>query len=241
MATESHPYRDATFDGEFYVFPDLTLTTFPEYAAQNRADHYRLSSNQDRSLEHYNEGFGFDLRLLKGYRILELGAGMKDRFGEEATEQGLEVVSVNPLWQNQIEAEIPQPELSFTGNGHSISAIAQELPLQDGSVDAVISLWGVPAYLPGTKGEYIKAFKEIERVLTPGGFALLFPVPVVTAIQPAFKEVLNASFGENNYRLGDERGIPKLFYTKAGADEDTARFNDYLFSQTDRPTNPFIL
>jgi len=72
----------------------------------------------------------------------------------------------------------------------SVAALGQALPLRDESVDVVVSLYGVPQYLhhymfgpkkskndPETLARDIElittAFKEIERVLKPGGKAYL--------------------------------------------------------------------
>jgi hypothetical protein len=223
MTGELHPYNDATFDGEHYSFPVMVAGPLPTHA-----DYYRQTELKDRGFDEYCEIFGFDLSIFRGQRVLDLGAGMNDRFGQEASERGLLMASVNPNWQNNLENKdglFPPVPSSFTGNGHSVSATAQELPFKDRSFDVVISLLGIPLYLPGTRSEYNKAFGETARVLAQGGMALMYPIPVATFKQAAFRETVNTHF--DDCRFPSATRIPKLLAIKE-PQADMARLYDYL-------------
>lgn len=227
------PYGGATYKGEYYSFPNLGTNPSPD-----EADYYRCSAPVDRSYEEYCLGFGFDLAIFAGRTVLDLGAGTEATFATQAAEHGLRVISVNPNWQDATYRQVTEVGRNWHGDGRSVAAVAQELPFADESFDAVISLWGVPAYLPGTKAEYRRAFQEIHRVLKPTGVGIMFPISRLTVLQPSFEEVLGESF--TNYQLLDQSSFPKLFVTKQISPENAVDI-DTMRRGMDRPTPAFII
>ena len=104
----------------------------------------------------------------------------------------------------------------------------------------MLSLWGVPAYLPGTRAAYGKTFNEIHRVLRNGGMAVLYPIPLVTGMQPAFEEVLDECFPTGEYDLL-AKGVPsKLIIEKGILPEDRVVI-DYIKNSINRQTEMFLI
>jgi SAM-dependent methyltransferase len=226
-------YDGAIYRGETFSFPNFNCPPTPDEAA-----YYRAGAPMDRTYEQYEAGFGFDFEAFAGKTILDLGAGRTALFGREAAEHGITVFSINPNWRDDYYTTCTgAPEL-WQGDGKVVAGIAQELPFRDESFDGIVSLWGIPTYLPGTKGEYTRAFTEINRVLKPEGVAIMYPLSRTTKKMPGFDEVLKNCF--DHAELVDERGIPKLFVQKSVTDNNR-RLIDYLRVMMDRPTETFLV
>lgn len=162
----------------------------------------------------------FKIEDWTGKVMLDIGSGGYDKAGMEARRAGVQVISLNPalrkqesrdmlaegvhmnnqraqdterdIWarQNFIKRFFTRPATAAEMQSDSVAALGQALPLRDGSVDVVVSMYGVPHYLhhhmfgpeasqdtPETRAQDIAlittTFKEIERVLKPGGKAFL--------------------------------------------------------------------
>lgn len=117
-----------------------------------------------------------------GDKVLDLGSGASELFARQAAEHGIQVFSVNPklVDKKNLEDRTDKIEnttgiLSQKGDLHkSVAAYAQALPFKDDEFPTVVSLYAVPLWLP--EEEYLQAFKEVYRVLSPGGKAFLGPV-----------------------------------------------------------------
>lgn len=150
------------------------------------------SAATDRSLESYLEDLGLDLSDLKG-KVLDLGSGRGENFSRQASIKGIEVISVNPMLVTTRERntrkdlienyDVPNnivfPFENFKripDQKRSIAALAQDLPFQNESFNTIVSLYAVPLWLSQNSKSLMIVFKEIYRVLKPGGKAFLGPV-----------------------------------------------------------------
>jgi ubiquinone/menaquinone biosynthesis C-methylase UbiE len=120
---------------------------------------------------------------------------------------------VNPNWPYQDQRGVAENEKRWDGDGRSVSAVAGALPFRDDSFDLVVSLWGVPVYLPGTVSEYKQAFTEINRVMKPRSVGIFYPVSWHVATEERFyTEVLLEAV--DNYILMYKGKYPKLLVFK---------------------------
>jgi ubiquinone/menaquinone biosynthesis C-methylase UbiE len=96
------------------------------------------------------------LGLRPGTTIVDLGAGT-GKLARDLVPSGARVVAVEPLAQMraQLEAVVPDAEV--------LAGTAEQLPLPDGSVDAVVAASAFHWF------ETEQALAEIHRVLVPGG------------------------------------------------------------------------
>ncbi len=117
------------------------------------------SSMSDWGLNKYAEVLGINPEEMKDKLVLDIGSGSTERFGKDAAEVGIKVVSMTP---NAKEGAV-------TGR-------VQEMPFDENVFDYEVALYSVPFYLPLTKEEYTVCFKEVIRTLKPGGRAYLSPV-----------------------------------------------------------------
>lgn len=230
MSSEALKY----YKGEPAPFP----VPFPYiHHDEDETNFYRESTEIDRSFYQYCLGFGIDLSRFEGARTLNIGAGYHARFANEAKAYGLDVVSVNPNWQ-YVEKRVPdhtgQP---WQGDGMSVAATAQHLPFTDGSFDLILSLWGVPAYLPGTVSEYRQAFTEIDRVMNDGAIALFYPLHWDLVAQKEFTDILDDTVGAHTILTGGN--YPKLFIAKHVYPEDMDIIED-LLSHLDKPSEAYV-
>jgi SAM-dependent methyltransferase len=99
--------------------------------------------------------------------VLELGAGT-GQLSRALVSAGLSLIAVEPLAPTRALLE------RAIGPGRVLSGVAEEIPLADGSVDAVLAANAFHWF------DESRAMAEIERVLAPGGgLAILSTVPVL--------------------------------------------------------------
>ena len=173
----------------------------------------------DRSYFKYCRLLGFDVGILSGETVLDIGSGEQAIFANEANTNAVEVVSINPNWKNTAlgtAVRLPR-EYSSPCSKLAVAAIAQQLPFQSESFGAVLSVWGVPAYLPESYDEFAITFREIGRVLTSNGVAVLYPVFNRHARNSDFKPVLNDCF--DTWELIDRQPGYSLVAQKPGSSD----------------------
>ena len=123
----------------------------------------------ERGIEEYKEILQIPItREFLGEKVLDLGSGVTGRFAKEAAEQGIEVHSLTPAFINKSRRKEVLKDAA--------AGLVQDLPYKSNVFDSVLSVWAVPAHIPQDKKNYIESFKEITRVLKPGGRAFLAPI-----------------------------------------------------------------
>jgi len=132
----------------------------------------------DNGLFAYEKYLDFPTEDFFSKRVLDIGAGFGERFNIEAGSQGIEVISLNPELKRERSREARRQVMKSKHAEivRSVSGLVQEMSFKDKSFEAVTSLYGVPRYLERSKKEYEEAFKEIIRVLKPGGKAYIYPI-----------------------------------------------------------------
>lgn len=122
----------------------------------------------DRSFADYLGVFGLNSEDLKGERVMDLGAGGKQKFAEEAeaTGLGIEVVSVNP---NLKAGTKPRTMYGMDRerHGQSVAAFSQRMPFRNESFDRILAFASIPQYL--NPDDYESSIKEVFRTLKKGG------------------------------------------------------------------------
>jgi SAM-dependent methyltransferase len=98
----------------------------------------------------------FDLGLMPGMTVVELGAGT-GKFTRTLVKTGAKAVAIDPVGEM---LEVLRRELPAI---HAVQATAQKLPLPDASADAVICAQSFHWFASAD------ALTEIRRVLVPGG------------------------------------------------------------------------
>jgi len=138
---------------------------------------YEGTTSTDRGFERYKTLLGFDENELKGKTVLDLGSGITGKFAREARGYGINVIALNPELANDqtLRALIRSPEHKLFGlikkrnQPKSVAAIGYALPLDDNSLDAVMSVMGVPHYLPEDETILYSAVSEMLRVVKSRG------------------------------------------------------------------------
>jgi len=163
------------------------------------------------------------LLTLDGKHILELGCGHAEKTRAIATSgagrrvTALEVDGIAHR-NNQLSNKLPNVEFMLAG--------AQDIPLEDASVDVVLmfkSLHHVPMALMG------KSMHEIARVLKPGGFAYISE-PVYAG---DFNEILSIFNNEEEVREAAFGAVCKA------VDEGLFRLVEQVFFNTPRHYSDF--
>jgi len=138
-------------------------------------DKLRYALNREvseRGIEDYKEILEMPItREFLGEKVLDLGSGVTGRFAKEAAEQGIKIYSLTPAFNKPGIRKLLKSNENFPTAG-----LVQNLPYKSNVFDSVLSVWAVPAHLPSDKKDYIESFKEIVRVLKPGGRAFLAPI-----------------------------------------------------------------
>jgi len=116
-----------------------------------------------------------------GKTVLDLGSGMEGQFARAAARRGIDVYSLSGALGSERFRKILRKECIKNREerralNRSVGGLAQELPFKSNVFDSVLSVWAVPAHIPPDKKNYIESFKEIVRVLKPGGRAFLAPI-----------------------------------------------------------------
>jgi len=126
----------------------------------------------ERGIEDYKDLLQIPItREFLGDKVLDLGSGVTGRFAKEAAEQGIEIYSLTPAFNKPgIRKFLKSAECLPT------AGLVQDLPYKSNVFDSVLSVWAVPTHIPEDKKNYIESFKEIVRVLKPGGRAFLAPI-----------------------------------------------------------------
>ena len=197
-------------DDDAKIFPEMRFVKTDEPES-----YYACSTRSDRTYDEYTAALGFDpADVFPGGRILDIGSGVKATFAAEARERGLQVFPLNPLWSKDHLGE----DYATGTDNRWVRAVSQRLPYIDDSFDFVVSLLGVPLYLPGTPRAYYDTFSEAQRVLRPNGVGLFMPLMKrVVNLSPHLKPVLGAATG-NAYEILGNGNPPKLMIAKhAGA------------------------
>jgi len=138
--------------------------------------HKEMYATSSRPYEAYEALLGIDEDEVRGKDVLDLGSGDELQFARGLRERGVgtRVVSLNPQFA---EKEKWGPALREAARGErAVAGIARAQPFRDESFDRVYSLYAIPTWLPNEPTEYARAFREIDRILRPGGEAVLFPV-----------------------------------------------------------------
>jgi len=134
------------------------------------------ASLSDRPFEAYEKIFGLTKNGLEGKTILDLGSGASELFKRGADERGIKasIISVNPKLGPNDERGLKVRKASSKKN--ALAAIAEALPFKDESFDMILSLAGVPLWLPPREEDYAEAFREVARVLKSGGVVKFYPI-----------------------------------------------------------------
>jgi len=168
-------------------YPDYIRSASVKHFVEQKSDEQNDSPpDMERRASEYEHYLNLDTTSLKGKRVLNIGSGLEGFFDKELAKQGAEVVSLSPYFANaglggktmresygpsfrqkiwkSLRGSVPLP-LPLPG-------IAEDLPLEDESIDTVLALYSVPLYSKDLK----KMTSEILRVLSEGGEARLYPV-----------------------------------------------------------------
>ncbi|OGK31134.1 hypothetical protein A3F29_01970 [Candidatus Roizmanbacteria bacterium RIFCSPHIGHO2_12_FULL_33_9] len=113
-----------------------------------------------------------------GHTVLDIGSSVEEKFAIKASKNGIQVYSVNPqlidddvrFERNKARKKLNRKKLK----PESVAALSIALPFKDESFDTVVSLYALPTWVP--EEEWDKSFREVVRVLKPGGKAYLAPV-----------------------------------------------------------------
>jgi SAM-dependent methyltransferase len=161
------------------LFPVVPLRVIREEALAR-------SRTNDRNLVEYRRFLAFEPSDIVGRRVLDIGSGYHRIFGREAEEIGAsEVISLDPnilsgMWDGRLGPEKVQAHhaqaLADVATGKLVRGLSQEMPFEDRSFDTALALFSVPLYLPLHQSERSQTFREILRILKPGGRAFVFPV-----------------------------------------------------------------
>lgn len=150
--------------------------------------------------ERYKRFLGIPIsRKFLGETVLDLGAGYSGELPEHAARRGIKVYSLSESFSDEHYRKLLKKHLSSKLNKKFpfTAGLAQELPFKSNSFDSVLSCWAIPMYLETNKEEHEAAFKEIVRVLKPGGKAYLGPLgadefeyrkEIVEKLKQEFKE-----------------------------------------------------
>lgn len=148
----------------------------------------------ERSLKQYEQMLDFNENdLNKWNSIVDLGCGTEQNLAKEirAINPNISVISIDPglglpeasdLSRFMDEEKMTRIRSRENPEPMSIAALAQELPIQTSSVDAVLALHSVPQYISHEKGVE-QSINEIIRILNNGGEARIYPVSKINNYQ----------------------------------------------------------
>ncbi len=130
----------------------------------------------DHDLFFYQWYLKFSVEEYKGGKILDIGSGFGETFSREASKKGVEVVSLNPALVEKTDRKRRDQRVGEDENIKAVAGLAQELPFDDDSFDAVTALFSVPKFLEDKTVEYQDTFSEMIRVVKSGGKVFIFPI-----------------------------------------------------------------
>ncbi len=175
--------------------PIEELSEAVERKSQEKTIYDDYDTVTDRNFNEYKEDLGFSPEQLKNKLVLDIGSGQREKFAREARRKGIRVVSLNPeLKEEDIRRYHKSGLLLDRLRGikrESVAGIAQQLPFKENTFNVVLSNYGVPFYLyhlPDRKSALEPAFREIIRVLKPGGRAYLYPATLKRALGEDFRD-----------------------------------------------------
>jgi len=143
----------------------------------------------ERDLSNYMEYLDVTIgEIVRWGKILEIGSGTEQNFAKEIRERGYgnKVISIDPrlalpelidlggMFPEEHEARLrgrKNPEVN------TIAALAQNLPIESGSVDAILASRSVPLYI-SSQEDMDSVLTEMCRVLKVGGEIRIYPVAV---------------------------------------------------------------
>lgn len=157
----------------------INFASPPEPFGNNSIDRATNSGWSDRSFDHYLDMLEITEWGILGSLVLDLGSGKSELFAREAQRKGINVVAVNPKLGEEKARKISSEEIKEDDSYErkAIAALAQALPFRDNCFDSVVSVVAVPSYVD--PNDLPTVFKEILRVLKPGGKAFLSPLSLV--------------------------------------------------------------
>ncbi|MCG8672958.1 MAG: class I SAM-dependent methyltransferase [Pseudomonadales bacterium] len=138
---------------------------------------------------------------LQAQTIIDIGCGLtpfiEDSMYQWCQRQGIDFYAVDPKVKNGFKfgtfdriksyatgaKTTPNPNIG--GLDKTIASYANDLPLENQSVDIVISCWLIFSWL---RSDAIlkEVFKEFDRVLKPGGSIRIFPTPDLEQLNRKF-------------------------------------------------------
>jgi len=126
---------------------------------------------------------GLEIPITKeflGEKVLDLGAGFSGDIPKYAAERGIKIYSLSESFSEDNIRSLLKERVGDKINKEFpfFAGLAQELPFKSNTFDSVLSVFSIPFYLDNKKREYKDTFKEIVRVLKPGGKAYLYPLPL---------------------------------------------------------------
>ena len=132
-----------------------------------------------------------------GKTVLDLGSGMEGQFARAAARRGIDVYSLSGALGSERFRKILRKECIKNREerralNRSVGGLAQELPFKSNVFDSVLSSWAIPYHLEKNKKDYEASFREIARVLKPGGKAYLAPIYERWISPPFFNEIKEA-------------------------------------------------
>lgn len=112
-------------------------------------------------LEFYLEHLTLTVEEMKGKRILDIGSGLNREFARQVSiAGGPEIINLEPrAGYEQVPKDLRLP---------LVAGFAHALPFLDKSFDLIVSSLSMPMWLTSKK-EIQQAFREVQRVLKPGG------------------------------------------------------------------------
>ncbi len=123
----------------------------------------------------------------------------------------------------------------WTAKLNLVGAAAQMLPYKDRSFDQVLSSWVFDKFNRSTDGEY-QAYREVARVLKPGGKARIFPVDEATLESPFLRRYFTIE-KKSQVPIGEERIL--MWCAVMIRKEDTSEERKQLREEVDAWTQRF--
>ena len=131
------------------------------------------------------------LQSLRGKRIIDVGCGYTpyadDSMFRVCHDEGIEFYGVDPLIGNDIKFGFKERAMARAmgsrgrfnpeapGLSKALSAFAQELPFEDGSVDQILCSYLLFVWIED-EDDLADILSEFHRVLKPGGMVKLYPL-----------------------------------------------------------------
>ncbi len=174
-----------------------------EIRAKSRARRMKAESSMftDRPLEEYEHTLEIPItEEFLGKTVLDLGSGVTGKFARDVAKRGIDIYSLSGAWGSEKirkawKEELIKSEEGRKALGRSVAGLAQELPFKSNVFDSVLSSWAIPYHLDDyeeNRDEFEASFREIARVLKPGGKAYLAPVTERLVGLKCFNEIKNA-------------------------------------------------